>query len=530
MATYNPSRSMASALSGDALIEHAKAKAVADAQRQMRYGPDLARQVKTWPRMQATSAMAQAEGAAAEMIVEGSRKVEAWPSFVREAFGRLYTGDRAKETEVKPEHSWARALHSALDELPEWQRLAKRCQGDSYSTKSATLGLGQKLYETVPEHKNNADELRRMKDLLEEDWGEAMDLAAENGSPPPPKPPELQEAEDKLQQARDEAEHCANNMDHSAVRQAARGAIQSVNEHLDEVDDALRACGWGNADVGAGARSAESVKQAVAQRLMNAHKLREILDLAGRMKNIMREAQAAKVRHGGSEITDIEAGADIARLLPSEAAMMRHPKGKLILFRKFLERSAMQYNLEGKKPSGRGPIVVCIDDSGSMAGNREVWAKAVSLAMLELARRQGRAFAYCTFSQRLTHTLEERRGEKSSPATILDAMLVHEGGGTDFDPPLTWAIDRVAESERLQDADIVFISDGDCRARSVHEHKSRLRETGARVWGIAVGASALGSTGPGTMQDFCTHVYSVRDIGTEPNEASDAAARAIFSV
>jgi len=518
------------ALSGEALIEHARAQTIKRAHQQMRHGPDLTRTVKTWPRMQAEYTMRDKSGPE-EMLAEGTKRVSGWSGFVREVFGRLYTGDKLRGTDVKPEHAWASQMHSMLDDLPEWQRMTQRCRGDSYSTSAATMGLSQKLTAQVPEHRRDAEEARRRFELLKEEWDDAKEAASQNGEPPPPPPPEMRQAKNDLDAARAEAEACAGNMDPSAMRQTMRAALAETNQHLDDIDSTLRAVGWGSQDAGPGDMSADAVKRDVAARLEQADRLREIMDLAGRLKNVMREAQAAKVRHGCSEITDIETGADVARLLPNEAALMRHPKGKLILFRKMLERGALQYHLEGKEPTGRGPVVVCIDDSGSMNGNRDVWAKALALALLEMARKQNRHYAFCTFSTQLTHTFVEETGKKSSPSVVIDALLAHRGGGTAFDPPLTWALEQVEKHDKLKDADVVFISDGDCRANKLDEHRRRLAKTGARVWGIAVGPSAVNSTGEGSMQSFCEKVYPVTELHIDsPGEQEQAAARGVLGL
>lgn len=417
-----------------------------------------------------------------------------------------------------------------LDELPEWQRMTQRCRGDSYSTSMATTGLGTKLSTQVPKHQHDADEVRRRYELLLEEWNEDVEAAKAEGRQAPSMPQDVQQAARDLQAAQAEAERNASSMDQSAMRQAMRQALAETSDQLDAVDSALRAVGWSDTQAGPGSESAAAVKQAVADRLRQADKLREIMELAGRLKNVMRQAQAAKVRHGCNEITDIESGGDVARLLPSEGALMRHSKGKLVLFRKLLERGALQYHLEGKEPTGRGPVVVCIDDSGSMSGQRDVWAKALALALLEMARKQKRAFAYCTFSTAITHTFVEAKGAKVNPGAVIDALLAHRGGGTSFDPPLSWALDQIDSHERLEDADVIFISDGECSAHNASEHKRRIKKSGARVWGIAIGGAAISSKGEGSMQDFCEKVYPITELRADGSEQEETAARGVLGL
>ena len=53
----------------------------------------------------------------------------------------------------------------------------------------------------------------------------------------------------------------------------------------------------------------------------------------------------------------------------------------------------MQYELKGTEKQGKGPIVVCVDNSGSMSGDRETWSIVVALALLEIATMPKREFA-----------------------------------------------------------------------------------------------------------------------------------------
>jgi len=451
-------------------------------------------------------------------LTDGTEKVSSWPGFVREVFSRLYSGDRLTSTpEIRREHRWASQLHSMLDDLPEWKRLAERCRGDSYACKAATIGLSSGVIESIPEHCHDAEYSRRMVELLQDDWDLALDR-----NPAAPPPPGLQDAQSALDGARTEADANASGLNASGIRQAMRGAIAGASEHLDELDKAASACGWGTEDSGEGGESAAATKAALAERLKDSRKLVEIMELAGRMRDIMRETQAQKVRHGASELTDIELGADLGRLLPSELVALRHPGMKLLLYRRLLERGCLQYRLEAKEKLGKGPLVVCIDDSGSMHGSREVWSKAVALALLELARRQNRTFAYCTFSRQITREFVEPIGRKTSPVDLLDHLASFSGGGTDFDIPLKWALDRIEEDDRLEEADVIFISDGECACRGERIVKERIAKAGAHVWGVALGPDAVRSTGPGTMSSFCDQLWPITDLANKDQELDAA--------
>ena len=43
-------------------------------------------------------------------------------------------------------------------------------------------------------------------------------------------------------------------------------------------------------------------------------------------------------------------------------------------------------------------MVICVDGSGSMSGSKELWAKAVALTLMDIARREKRACLALVFS------------------------------------------------------------------------------------------------------------------------------------
>lgn len=83
---------------------------------------------------------------------------------------------------------------------------------------------------------------------------------------------------------------------------------------------------------------------------------------------------------------------------------------------------------------------------------------AVGLALMDTARRQKRDFAAVFFNGEVVSEFRFEKG-KAPPAEILRFAQVCAGGGTDFEPPLAWALSQL-ETARFQNADITVITDG----------------------------------------------------------------------
>ena len=71
----------------------------------------------------------------------------------------------------------------------------------------------------------------------------------------------------------------------------------------------------------------------LAARLAGDDRLRRIALLAGKFKRIAMRKQKAKVKHGQDEVTDVEMGSELSKLLPVELAGLLHPRRRMALMR-----------------------------------------------------------------------------------------------------------------------------------------------------------------------------------------------------
>ncbi len=250
-----------------------------------------------------------------------------------------------------------------------------------------------------------------------------------------------------------------SDLDLSAVRRVAREACGKAAEEADRTNEIIQAFAYG---VGTGKPqyASPSIKKEVAAKLQNNHHLKRIAELAGRMRRIAAEKQKQKTKHGVDELADITVGDDLARLIPAEIAKLSHPLLKLDFQKKYLEKSLLQYKLRGKERQVRGPIVVCIDESGSMSGSRDVWAKAVGLALLQIAQQQGRKYAMIHFDSSVTRV--DKFDKKADFTDIMDAVCHFTSGGTNFEKPLTEASRIITREKEFKQGDCIFVTDGSC--------------------------------------------------------------------
>ena len=242
-----------------------------------------------------------------------------------------------------------------------------------------------------------------------------------------------------------------------------------------------------------------------------------------RLEEERREAWTPRIP---ADTRGVERGDSVARMLPSEAAMLGHPKLRLLWHARRAERALLTYRVEGveyeralveRESSGkvenrrraleRGPILAVVDMSGSMHGLPECVAKALVLEALRTAhaeKRRCRLHAFSGPGQTIEHELD------LSPEGIgglLDFLALSFGGGSDP----TAATDRVLQQLRdggWKKADVLFVSDGEWPdPPSSHTREARkAREAGTRFHGIQIGNR--GRTG---LHALCEPVHVFTD-------------------
>jgi len=239
------------------------------------------------------------------------------------------------------------------------------------------------------------------------------------------------------------------------------------------------------------------------------------------MRTDARALRRSVFERADDEVYETGTGDELARLLPHELIALRHPLLRLDFRRRLLERQLAAYQLRDKERQARGPMVVCLDGSSSMEGEKEIWAKAVSLTLLEIARRQRRAFRSICFAgpNHPLHILDLYRPNLhvSDSVRILDLAEYFPGGGTDFAKPLSAALDALREKP-WQRGDIVFITDGECRV-DPHWQAEFLAEKKRLGFSLFAVLIDVGSSSAQSLQALSDRVTTVSRLTSESGAA-----------
>ncbi|GAB4397991.1 MAG: hypothetical protein OHK0048_08160 [Rhodoferax sp.] len=197
----------------------------------------------------------------------------------------------------------------------------------------------------------------------------------------------------------------------------------------------------------------------------------------------------------------------LARMLPVEALALGHPRLRLVWHARRAERALLCYQdddtardpVHAQRPAPqaapgpaprpqRGPLIVCLDTSGSMQGGAQALAKAVVLEALRCATRTRRSCQLIAFGGAQECLSATLRYDGQGLAQLLDVLEQRFGGGTDITEPLGQALAQV-QREGWRDADIVIVSDGEFGAtpERVQQLRALRQAQGLRVQGLLLG-------------------------------------------
>lgn len=291
-----------------------------------------------------------------------------------------------------------------------------------------------------------------------------------------------------------------------AIRACLSHSLQAASEKAQEARNILDA--WGDAP-GGGSRAA--VDAELLHRVRCNPTLVEISRYLGRFREMLAQGRKNAYHYGRGEKYSLELGNDLSRSLTSELALLASPETTALFLRKYQQKQIKQYRRRERIYKGAGDIICCLDESGSTAGDRAAWGKAVALTLLEIAAEQGRSFALIHFSGAGSCVTDVFHPGQYSAEDKLIAAERFLDGGTDFETPLRSAVSLMEEGGFAK-ADVVFITDGCCKLPESYGEELRREQAlhSFTVTGILLDTG--GDAGDFSLQPFCRKIYRTSEL------------------
>ncbi|TMO57102.1 VWA domain-containing protein [Pseudoalteromonas phenolica] len=208
-----------------------------------------------------------------------------------------------------------------------------------------------------------------------------------------------------------------------------------------------------------------------------------ICELLGKIRQVAKSERIERIKqsliidtpyvdtNSKEEIVGLRLGKDIEHVLPSELALLSDPDTATLFDLKFLESRLLCFEMQGisfaedereieveqtqEENEQQGPMILCVDTSGSMQGEPEHIAKAMALFLASQARSKARPCYLINFSADI-ETFDLTGSEGLSSLISFLSKSFH--GGTDVAPALDHAL-KVIKQELYKKADVLVISD-----------------------------------------------------------------------
>lgn len=247
--------------------------------------------------------------------------------------------------------------------------------------------------------------------------------------------------------------------------------------------------------------------------------------ISGRMKRELPRPEIPEEPDPGPELRDLERSGDFSRMLPSEAVWLMHPtlarawharraENALLVYRAEQQARVVRIREEDVDDGAdievsrrvRGPVIVCLDTSGSMDGSPGDLAKAIVLHLTMTAHDEGRSVYVYAFSGPGDVVEHELTFDGDGAEALLAFLVLSFSGGTDVSEPIRRALQRHDEAKWSR-ADLLLVSDGEFAVpREISSAIAKRRaETDLRVHGLLIGDDSR------AMACLCSDVHRFRD-------------------
>lgn len=344
---------------------------------------------------------------------------------------------------------------------------------DELGAAIGTVNYGEKTYEWIIEEIEKNEEMKKKLEEIQNMQQQQNDKGKNgNDGQPQQKGQGISSAlQDAMNELNDMLNNALNGQDGTGNEQFQEKMQQAQNDTQEQQDQVEKLLGGytpnGKVEM---KKMPLREKLKIAELLAKYPKMKQLAEWAGRFSHIaMRKQRSKKAK--SIDRNGITFGNSIEDLLPSELAMYNHPITKLDFLRRFSENQVMIFDKDGKAEQGKGQIICCIDESGSMKG-LEMQAKGFALALMLIAKRQKRDFVLIPFSSNIGKVYEFPKG-KVNTVQLEEIATNFMSGGTNFEKPLSKAMELITKN-KYNRADIIFITDGDARISS--EFKSKFEE------------------------------------------------------
>lgn len=233
------------------------------------------------------------------------------------------------------------------------------------------------------------------------------------------------------------------------------------------------------------------------------------------------------------EICGLRLSNHIADVIPSELALYSNEKTRQIFKMKFAQQQLLSYaythNIEyvktheeqeevlvGETIEHKGPMIICVDTSGSMTGTPERVAKTIAFALAQKSFEEERSCYLISFSTGIETLDLSSFASAQGFERLVQFLRMSFHGGTDAAPALTHAV-KLLQEQDWKNADVLMISDFQMGSlpQELEAQIEKQKEGKTRFFSLAIAAANSGNNGLAVFNNNWIYDANARDAGAK---------------
>ncbi|MGM9688326.1 MAG: hypothetical protein ACI3YD_04680 [Alloprevotella sp.] len=227
-----------------------------------------------------------------------------------------------------------------------------------------------------------------------------------------------------------------------------------------------------------------------------AERMGRVADATGRLRQRASEGHTEQMQHAAQcDIAGVSQGNDLGALLPHELAQWLDPVLEGIFLRKYLTSQLQTFDYQSRSlaagrslhpqpASVKGPMIVCVDRSGSMMGEPGQIALSLMMQLAELCQRQERPCYLIAFAVR-AQPIDVMRDRTQ----LLRFFSTRPAGDTDARAMLQSTFSLLDNHPEHAASDVLWITDFRIPPvpNTLLRDMERRRQQGTRFFGLQIG-------------------------------------------
>lgn len=299
----------------------------------------------------------------------------------------------------------------------------------------------------------------------------------------------------------------------NAVRCQMRQDVKKAQEEVDNVDTVMGLINGSGCDdsVGSGNKVDADWVIPMLKDILNNKYVMQALEFAGRLTHKAESICSANPSRKVGSLIGVTCGDELESLLPKEYAMADDPDLESLFWLNYCQKTLQVFDRESEDPKAEGEIVLCLDKSGSMGGEKYKLASGLVFAYWKVANIKKRPFYVIGYDEDIQDSFEVKSVED-----VLKFLKNFSGGGTNFDKPLNEACRIIGDNPKFENADIVFVTDG-C-STVMPATLERIQSIKSKIGLKILGLSIRDYYGEATLKTFCDKTWKFDNVTSQAAE------------